>query len=157
MDYKYIEQLLERYWECQTTLQEENILRTFFSQEDVPAELLPYKEVFAYQQEAINDEVLSEDFDHKVLALIDEDKPVKARTITMRQRMMPFFKAAAIVAIILTLQNAVQSALTDKAAEPQPTTNMAGINKPTEGPSMAKADSAKVDSIGKTAKVIDTE
>ena len=30
MDYKYIEQLLERYWEGETTLQEEAILRTFF-------------------------------------------------------------------------------------------------------------------------------
>ena len=27
MDYKYIEQLLERYWEGETTLQEESILR----------------------------------------------------------------------------------------------------------------------------------
>ena len=34
MDYKYIEQLLERYWEGETTLQEEAILRAFFSQED---------------------------------------------------------------------------------------------------------------------------
>ena len=44
MDYKYIEQLLERYWNCQTALEEERILRSFFSQEDVPAQLLQYKE-----------------------------------------------------------------------------------------------------------------
>ena len=37
MDYKYIEQLLERYWNCDTTLEEEQILRTFFSQKEVPA------------------------------------------------------------------------------------------------------------------------
>ena len=35
MDYKYIEQLLENYWQGETTLQEERILRNFFSQEDV--------------------------------------------------------------------------------------------------------------------------
>ena len=46
MDYKYIEQLLERYWQCETTLQEESILRTFFSQEDVPASLMQYKALF---------------------------------------------------------------------------------------------------------------
>ena len=46
MDYKYIEQLLERYWEGETTLQEEAILRTFFNQEDVPAGLMKYKSFF---------------------------------------------------------------------------------------------------------------
>ena len=30
MDYKYIEQLLERYWNCETSLEEEQILRSFF-------------------------------------------------------------------------------------------------------------------------------
>ena len=37
MDYKYIEQLLERYWKCETSLEEEQILRTFFRQEEIPA------------------------------------------------------------------------------------------------------------------------
>ena len=32
MDYKYINQLLNKYWEGATTLEEENILRSFFSQ-----------------------------------------------------------------------------------------------------------------------------
>ena len=50
MDYKYIEQLLERYWKCETSLEEEEILRTFFSQKDVPASLLPYKDLFTYEQ-----------------------------------------------------------------------------------------------------------
>ena len=31
MDYKYINQLLDRYWKCETSLEEEEILRTFFS------------------------------------------------------------------------------------------------------------------------------
>ena len=39
MDYRYIEQLLERYWNCATTPEEEEILRTFFRQSDVPASL----------------------------------------------------------------------------------------------------------------------
>ena len=39
MDYKYIEQLLERYWNCETSLEEEAILRMFFSQDDIPAEI----------------------------------------------------------------------------------------------------------------------
>ena len=29
MDYKYINQLLERYWNCETSLEEEGILRAY--------------------------------------------------------------------------------------------------------------------------------
>lgn len=50
MDYKYIEQLLERYWECETSEAEESILRTFFSQKDIPAELKRYEALFKYEQ-----------------------------------------------------------------------------------------------------------
>ena len=44
MDYKYIEQLLEKYWNCQTSLEEEHILRTFFAQKDIPESLKVYKD-----------------------------------------------------------------------------------------------------------------
>lgn len=37
MDYKYIEQLLERYWNCETSVEEEQILRIFFQQKELPA------------------------------------------------------------------------------------------------------------------------
>ena len=50
MDYKYIEQLLERYWQCETSLEEESELRSFFSEEEVPAHLLRYKELFNRRQ-----------------------------------------------------------------------------------------------------------
>jgi hypothetical protein len=50
MDYKYIKQLSDRYWKGETTLEEENILKTFFSQKDVPAELMKYRDLFIYEQ-----------------------------------------------------------------------------------------------------------
>ena len=107
MDYKYIEQLLERYWACETTLQEENILRSFFSQEEIPVWLLKYKALFdAAEQKG---EPLGDDFDKRILAMTEEQKTVKARTISLTQRLMPLFKAAAVVAIILTLGNAAQT------------------------------------------------
>ena len=46
MDYKYITQLLDRYWKCETTLEEEEILKAFFCQKDVPADLCKYKDLF---------------------------------------------------------------------------------------------------------------
>ena len=105
MDYKYIEQLLERYWEGETTLQEEDILHTFFSQPEIPAELQKYQPLFTCQKK---DEVLGDDFDTKILAMIDEERPA-AKIIKFSARLQPLFKAVAIVAIILTLGNAAQA------------------------------------------------
>lgn len=118
MDYKYIEQLLERYWQCETTLEEENILKAFFSQKDVPTGLSQYRPLFTYEQRAMRNDVLGDDFDAKILAMTEgaeSDKP-KARTVTMR--LMPLFRAAAVVAIVVTIGNAAQlSMTTDKADE----------------------------------------
>ena len=107
MDYKYIEQLLERYFQCETTLKEEDILRTFFSQDDVPVWLLKYQTLFNYETQ--KEQPLGNDFDERILAAIEEEQPVKAQVVTLTQRLMPLFKAAAIVAIILTLGNAAQA------------------------------------------------
>ena len=107
MDYKYIEQLLKRYWQCETSVEEEAQLRAFFTQSsDIPAHLLRYKELFAYEQ--LQQEVrLGEDFDARVLAEV-EVPVVKAKRLTLTARLMPLFKAAAVVAVVLTLGNAMQ-------------------------------------------------
>ena len=107
MDYKYIEQLLERYFQCETTLKEEEILRSFFTQEDVPVWLMKYQTLFSY--EAQQEEPLGDKFDEKRRSLIEQGEPVKAQVITLTQRLKPLFKAAAIVAIVLTLGNAAQA------------------------------------------------
>ena len=105
MDYKYIEQLLERYWQCETSLEEEAILKTFFNQTHIPSHLMPYKPLFV-SEKMWQDVKLGEDFDARIMAHIEKDEPVKARRITWVRRMMPLYKAAASVAIILTLGNA---------------------------------------------------
>ena len=70
MDYKDIEQLLERYWQCETSVEEESVLRDFFTKEEVPAHLLRYKNLFVYQQ--VQQEVgLGEDFDARILAQVE--------------------------------------------------------------------------------------
>lgn len=105
MDYKYIEQLLERYWQGETTLQEETILKTFFSQPDIPEDFRKYSALFTYEAEKA--EGLGDDFDARMLEMTGEAP--KAKTVTLTSRLMPLFKAAAIVAIVLTLGNAAQA------------------------------------------------
>ena len=146
MDYKYIEQLLERYWLCETSLEEEQILRTFFSQENVPVSLLPYKDLFTYEQEDVETMQLGEDFDRRVLEMVGEAAPVKALTISLAQRLKPLFKAAAIVAIILTLGNSMQVAM-QPAENPQIAGNTGYDEVTQEGISVAIADTMKQDSM----------
>lgn len=142
MDYKYIEQLLERYWKCETSLEEERILQAFFSQKDIPAALRQYRELFACREEMIRTEVLDDNFDARILSMIEDrdnagtTPTVKARTITMRHRMKPLFKAAAIVAIIITLGNAAQLSFKDNSATSEDI-NYAGYKDTFNDPEMA--------------------
>lgn len=110
MDYKYIEQLLERYWECQTTLEEEAILRSFFAQADIPASLLPYRDLFMVEDQMAH-EHLNEDFDERLMArlqMVNARPEVGTQVISISQRLAPFWRAAAVVAVVLTIGMAAQ-------------------------------------------------
>lgn len=118
MDYKYIEQLVERYFECETTLQEEQILRAFFAQQpsEMPVALRRYVPLFALM--AAEQPVLGDEFTERVLALTEEAAPVvKARTVSLTERLRPLFKAAAVVAVVLALGQAMDLSL--RKAQPQ--------------------------------------
>ena len=119
MDYKYIEQLLERYFNAETTLKEEDILRSFFSQDDIPAEMQQWRALFTAEEDA----TLGDDFDARILEMTvnrqsstdngltmdNGQRTVKAREVSIAQRLKPFFKAAAVIAIIITIGGALQA------------------------------------------------
>ena len=119
MDYKYIEQLIERYFDCMTTLEEEQILRSFFSQEDVPAHLMQYRDLFVFEVMA-QKEVLGEDFDSRMMDIIentgkqekkDSVSSFKGRIIALRQGVKPLIRAAAIVAVIISVGNIMEHSM----------------------------------------------
>lgn len=135
MDYKYIEQLLERYWQCQTTLAEERILREFFSQDDVPEGLRRYRSLFVYENEQQKVE-LGADFDHKMLERIQEPV-VKAKRNTLHLRLMPFYRAAAVVAIVACLGLAAQHSFQNNTEEPAVSYNYATYKDTYSDPQVA--------------------
>ena len=143
MDYKYIEQLLERYWDCETTNEEESILRTFFSQKDVPARLLKYRSLFEYQKQAVSEAPLGDDFDQKVLAAIYEDIEDSPKVVSFGSYLKQIFKAAAVVAMVLTIGDAAQWSMGYRPQEPA-------------APQMLAADTAKIDNGMVTAGVDQT-
>lgn len=153
MDYKYIDQLLERYWVAETTLEEEEILRAFFSQTEIPAELEQYRPLFAYGQQEKQADVLGADFDERVLAMIEEPVRVRARYVSLSQRLMPLFRAAAVVAIVLTLGNAAQVPFERHAGE----MNIAETESSTNGDGTAvamKGDSAVIDTTQQSSQLL---
>ncbi len=142
MDYKYINQLLERYWQCETTLEEEQILRSFFSQTDVPEDLRKYRVLFLYEQVQPKTCRLGDDFDGRMMSLIDEPVKVKSRRVTLRERLAPLYKAAAAVAIVLTLSNAAQFSFRND--------NYTDVQSPahtSKGASVALNDTARIDTL----------
>ena len=149
MDYKYINQLLDRYWKGETSLEEEEILRAFFSQDELPAELKPYQALFSYEMGEAKQETLGDDFDQKMMAMIEDEytkEPNKAKVVSLTERLKPLFKAAAVVAIFLTLGNAAQVPFQDKANDVE----NVGYTKSSKGISVAMGDSASVDSMQRT-------
>ena len=123
MDYNYIEQLLERYWECETNLEEEHILRTFFGQSDIPEHLRQYAPLFEYQQQE-SQMHLPDDFDQRILRLVEQETDVqpvaktKVRVIGLRRRLAPLFSAAASVALFVMVGLAVEHASTRNQQNP---------------------------------------
>ena len=147
MDYKYINQLLDRYWKGETSLEEEEILRAFFSQDELPAELKPYQALFSYEMGEAKQETLGDDFDQKMMAMIENEytkEPNKAKVVSLTERLKPLFKAAAVVAIILTLGNAAQVPFQQDADNQ---VENVGYTKSGKGLSVAMGDSASVDSM----------
>ncbi|MBR3114908.1 MAG: hypothetical protein IKH47_03920 [Bacteroidaceae bacterium] len=121
MNYKYIEDLLERYFQCQTTDAEEQILHNFFLSEDVPAEFAPYADLFgAFRAEAGT--TLPADFDSRLSQRLKSEqsnrRPLRARIAAINRSLRPFYKAAASVALVITVGTAASQYWSSRAPEP---------------------------------------
>lgn len=145
MDYKYIEQLLERYWDGETSLEEEQILRSFFQQKEIPAHLLRYQSLFLYQAEE-KDRGLGEDFDAKILAQVE--KPVvKAIRLTTRARLLPLCKAAAMIAVLFVMGTVMQRSM--QRGEEEVVTVDDEYRKATSDPQVAYEPALPMDTVEK--------
>lgn len=148
MDYKEIEQLLQRYWACETSLEEEARLRSFFNGNEVPRHLLRYKDLFAYQKQQ-GTESLGHAFDERLLSMLDEPRVVKARRMTLASRFAPLLKAAAVVALIAGLGGTLQRSF---FGDMQEVVEGDTIGEQITAPSVAKSDEALPDVAGGEAR-----
>lgn len=71
MDLDRIEQLLAKYWDCETTLEEEKELKEFFNSEGVPPKWQAIAPLFRYYADEKKNGKLDGLFDEQVLAQIE--------------------------------------------------------------------------------------
>lgn len=97
MSHKEITQLLDRYFEGETTLQEEAQLRTFFNRKDVPESLRSYQPMFQFF-EAERNVKLDDVFEERLLQQLEQQTQPRLQVRYLRVWMA---SAAAILLIAL--------------------------------------------------------
>lgn len=99
MEYKNINNLLEKYWEGETSLQEEDTLKQYFNHSEVAPELEQYQSLFQYFTEE-QGVMISNDFEKRLLEQIENEQkvvPMKVRKISW----MTSIRTIAAVGILL--------------------------------------------------------
>lgn len=78
MDFKQLDILLEKFWEGNTSLEEENQLKTFFlNSQNLPEKYASDKNYFTFLNKEQNIKISSVDFDEKVTSRIKKEKDNK--------------------------------------------------------------------------------
>lgn len=98
MELAKIENLLEKYLAAETSLKEENVLKNYFSQENVPAHLEEYKSMFNY--------------------FTNSSLDVSTKTISLPQKkngsVMKWLSVAAMAVLFVGIYSVSQNSLTEK-------------------------------------------
>jgi hypothetical protein len=96
MESAKIRELVEKYWEGDTTLEEEEQLRDYFSQEEAPEGLKNEAALFRYYRSNTRFRTLDTQFDDQLVQRI-ERKQSRQRWLVFR----PMMSAAAVVVLLL--------------------------------------------------------
>jgi hypothetical protein len=83
MNREEIKQLLNKYYDGETTGEEELLLKKFFSQQSIPEELRDEKEIFSYYMQAGAVPEPSADLDNRILSALDS---VDNNSLSLKRR-----------------------------------------------------------------------
>lgn len=101
MELNQIKQLLEKYYEGTTSLEEEQLLKNFFRYGSVPAELEADRELFVYTSVESTTQLMNSQLDKKLSDWIDKQE-TKKRKIDITSWGYRIAGVAAMIAIIVT-------------------------------------------------------
>lgn len=96
-----MKQLIDKYFEGKTTLEEEARLRNYFQSEEVDESLKPYQSFFRYlESEKEKTLTLSDDFEEKLFRKIDQQNP-PGQLHGGRIRILHMVRAIAAIGVLL--------------------------------------------------------
>lgn len=101
MELNQIKQLLEKYYDGNTSLEEEKLLKDFFRYRPVPAELETDKELFLHLASESKTQPIHSALEQKLEAWIDKQEP-KGKKISMVTWRFRIAGVAAMLAIVVT-------------------------------------------------------
>lgn len=99
MDKARIDDLLKKYWDCQTSVQEEKELQIFFSEREVPEEYRQYIPFFSFVRDE-QEVKLSEGFEERLQAALSPQ--MKERYVTIRI-FRPLLRIAVSVLLVIAV------------------------------------------------------
>lgn len=112
MNTKEIERLTEKYFNGETTLYEEELLRKFFSDTEIPAHLSGLKPLFAIHQNEINVQIQDPLFEKKILKVIENDKKTDLK---FKRRMLITVWTTIAAAVIFSVTFIFETRTTEQA------------------------------------------
>ncbi|MEQ8927723.1 MAG: hypothetical protein RLO81_18040 [Fulvivirga sp.] len=114
MDSKRIEELIAKYWECETTLEEEKELKSYFSSGEYDAKFKDIAPLFQYYTNEKESASLDGLFDEQVLAEIEQgvsSAPKKGRVLSMFTNIS---KVAAVILVVVVAGYFIQQEIKEK-------------------------------------------
>ncbi|MEQ9412501.1 MAG: hypothetical protein RIF39_01650 [Cyclobacteriaceae bacterium] len=121
MDSK-IEQLLEKYWKCETSLEEEKELKTYFNENEVSEDLKETGMLFKYFEAQKNLGISKVDVDNKVKAIstpVDKGKVIRMIFTTAKIAAGVLVLVAATYMVRQEIRKSYPEEVVDTYSDPQ--------------------------------------
>lgn len=104
MDSKRLEQLIEKYWSCETTLEEEQELKAYFGQGEIPEQFQDSGLLFQYLSQEKKKSVGSRLTDESILEKLTADETsAAAPQPTKTEHYIPWFGTLSKIAAVLVV------------------------------------------------------
>ena len=102
MEYAAIRALMDKYWEAETTLEEESELVAYFRKPDIDPRLRPFREMFVYFEQESRVKP-GEGFEKRILEAVRRADPATAPVRRMWRGVNSSYAAAAAVILVIGL------------------------------------------------------